>query len=271
MLQVSFKYNLVPKFQSCEDIRNELKSIKGLCAKHELLCRSFASWRSSIEQNDSQLDILNRTAASLRNRHKMLAEALALRPKEPALLIRLQREISAVESQVNIFIRELTDISDDRSKVDLKHALEFIHLRSNLQRSMTNIELAHIDIDVMQRSHHKLWKKFLVSDEEEQEETVNYMTTTTMAQCPAGQVNTQQTCVGGACAAGQTCNTATNACCAPGSRCARRTLARRQMAQQRRQAMIARRQAMLSKQTEPATDAPGRRRFGRGRFGRRFG
>lgn len=34
-----------------------------------------------------------------------------------------------------------------------------------MQRSMTNIELAHIDIDFLQNNHRKLWKKFLKSNE----------------------------------------------------------------------------------------------------------
>ncbi|KAI1701864.1 hypothetical protein Ddc_17372 [Ditylenchus destructor] len=164
MLQVSYKYNLVPKYQSCEDIRNELNGIKHLCVKHEHLCRSFAKWKSYIEQNDCQLEILNKTAASLRSRHKMLRDALAMRPKDPSILTRLERDICAVEAQVNVFIRELTEINDDRTKLDMKHAMEFIHLRTSMQRSMTNIELAHMDVDKLQNKHRRLWRQFLHSN-----------------------------------------------------------------------------------------------------------
>ncbi|KAI1699492.1 hypothetical protein DdX_17286 [Ditylenchus destructor] len=67
-------------YQSCEDIRNELNGIKHLCVKHEHLCRSFARWKSYIEQNDCQLEILNKTAASLRSQAITRPKILSARP-----------------------------------------------------------------------------------------------------------------------------------------------------------------------------------------------
>jgi hypothetical protein len=97
----------------------------------------------------------------------MLSKALSLKPTDSSHLHQLKREICAMESQVDIFIKELVDISKDRSNLNTNHAIEFIRLRASLQRSMTNLELAHTDIELMQRSHHKLWKRFLLPPEEE--------------------------------------------------------------------------------------------------------
>jgi chromosome segregation ATPase len=140
-----------------ESLKDELHLIKSLCAKHEMLCCAFAKWKSDIEQNDAQLEILNETALALRNRHKVLTDMLTNKSGNPDLLNQLQREISAVETQVDIWIRELADINDDRMRLDI----EFIKLRTQLLSSMTNIEIAQLDLDSMERRHKDMWKNFL--------------------------------------------------------------------------------------------------------------
>uniref|UniRef100_A0A915ECP2 Uncharacterized protein n=1 Tax=Ditylenchus dipsaci TaxID=166011 RepID=A0A915ECP2_9BILA len=57
--------------------------------------------------------------------------------------------------------------------------------------------------------------------------------------CTAG-VSTGQLCVNGTCAAGQVCQTSNNACCTPASRCARTSLAQRQLARRAMQRLRAR-------------------------------
>uniref|UniRef100_A0AC35TIG5 Uncharacterized protein n=1 Tax=Rhabditophanes sp. KR3021 TaxID=114890 RepID=A0AC35TIG5_9BILA len=151
------KLSSKPKPKSCTDIQDELATIKQLCAKHEVLCLSFNRWKAHVEQNDAQLEILNDTATSLRFRHKMLADMLAVKPNESEVLEKLQKEIRAVESQVDIWIRELSEINEVRTHLDM----EFIKLRSKLQRSMTNIEIAHLDFDKIEKHHRDIWKKFL--------------------------------------------------------------------------------------------------------------
>uniref|UniRef100_A0AC34GS07 Uncharacterized protein n=1 Tax=Panagrolaimus sp. ES5 TaxID=591445 RepID=A0AC34GS07_9BILA len=147
-----------PTILTSENLKDELHLIKSLCAKHEMLCCAFAKWKSDIEQNDAQLEILNETAVALRNRHKVLTDMLTNKPGNPPdLLNQLQREISAVETQVDIWIRELADINDDRMRLDI----EFIKLRTQLLSSMTNIEIAQLDLDSMERRHKDMWKNFL--------------------------------------------------------------------------------------------------------------
>ncbi|CAD5214996.1 unnamed protein product [Bursaphelenchus okinawaensis] len=143
--------------QSCDDMRNELNAIKKLCAKHERLYRKFSSWKNSIAKNDCQLEILNDTAAVLRARQEILAETLALRRGNPELLQQLQKDIQAVENQVDIWMRDLAEISSDRTNLDI----ELIQLRCKLQRSMTNIELAHIDFEMIEEQHRDIWRRFL--------------------------------------------------------------------------------------------------------------
>lgn len=149
--------NLKQKPKSCTDIQDELKTIKQLCAKHEKLCLCFSRWKTNVEQNDAQLQILNETATSLRYRHKMLTEMISLKPTEPEVLEKLQKEIKAVEDQVDIWIRELSEINEVRTHLDI----EFIQLKAKLQRSMTNIEIAHLDFDTIEENHRLIWKKFL--------------------------------------------------------------------------------------------------------------
>ncbi|KAE9550694.1 hypothetical protein FO519_006095 [Halicephalobus sp. NKZ332] len=142
-----------------DDIQEELKLIKSLCAKHELLCSAFSKWKSDVEQNDAQLEILNETSIALKDRHKVLTDMLSRSSAvtSPDLLQQLQREISAVETQVDIWIKELAEINGDRTRLDI----EFIKLRSQLKYSKTNIGIAQLDLETMERRHREMWKKFL--------------------------------------------------------------------------------------------------------------
>ncbi|KAK0417430.1 hypothetical protein QR680_013004 [Steinernema hermaphroditum] len=150
-----------PKPDPTADVREELNAIKKLCAKHELLCCAFAKWRDDIDQNEAQLEILNSSASSLRQRHRALSERLADKPADPALLLSIQKEIRSIERQVDTWIREIAAISDARTKLDI----EFVQLRGKLQRSVTNIEIANIDFEKLERNHRDKWKSFLSSAE----------------------------------------------------------------------------------------------------------
>ncbi|TKR78289.1 hypothetical protein L596_019119 [Steinernema carpocapsae] len=150
-----------PKPEPSADVRQELNEIKKLCAKHELLCRAFSKWRDDIDQNEAQLEILNSSASSLRQRHRALSERLAGKPADPEHLVSLQKEIRSIERQVDAWIREIAAINDARKKLDI----EFIQLRSKLQRSATNIEIANIDFEKLEHQHRDKWKSFLASTE----------------------------------------------------------------------------------------------------------
>uniref|UniRef100_A0A915AMZ9 Tektin n=1 Tax=Parascaris univalens TaxID=6257 RepID=A0A915AMZ9_PARUN len=139
------------------DIRKELNSIKKICANHETLCRSFTKWKADIDENNAQLEILSETMESLRNRHRKIRDRLSRKPVDANTVAELQKEIEHVESQVDIWMKELAEINEARTNLDV----EFIRLRSKLQRSMTNIEVANIDFDRIERLHHDTWKNFL--------------------------------------------------------------------------------------------------------------
>ena len=79
-----------------------------------------------------QLDILNQTADILKSRRDLLIKRLSTDRSEfcaqknkakrrfsdnPTLLLKLQRELRAVERQVDSWIRELVEISSDRTKL----------------------------------------------------------------------------------------------------------------------------------------------------------
>ncbi|VDM43217.1 unnamed protein product [Toxocara canis] len=139
------------------DLRNELNCIKKICANHEALCRSFAKWKADIDENDAQLEILSETMESLRNRHRKISDQLARKPVDARTVAELQKEIQHVESQVDIWMKELAEINEARTNLDI----EFIRLRSKLQRSVTNIEVANIDFDRLERLHSDMWENFL--------------------------------------------------------------------------------------------------------------
>uniref|UniRef100_A0A914D907 Uncharacterized protein n=1 Tax=Acrobeloides nanus TaxID=290746 RepID=A0A914D907_9BILA len=147
--------------KSCEDLRVELDTIKSLCAKHESLCTNFEKWKSKLEQNDAQFEILNETARALRSRNKMLKDLLSKRP-DPESVQRLQREINAIQIQVDIWIREISEIRENREQLDV----EFAKLRSQLQRSMTNLQIAHLDIEAIERHHQERWRNFLYKSQQ---------------------------------------------------------------------------------------------------------
>lgn len=80
-----------------------------------------------------------------------------LRPGDDETLQKLQSEIQAVENQVDMWIRDLAEISHDRTRLDI----EWIQLRCKLQRSMTHIEMAHIDFELIEQQHRDIWRQFL--------------------------------------------------------------------------------------------------------------
>jgi hypothetical protein len=87
----------------------------------------------STFQNDAQFEILNETARALRSRNKMLKDLLSKRPGiienfflnfetflvDPESVQRLQREINAIQIQVDIWIREISEIRENREQLDV--------------------------------------------------------------------------------------------------------------------------------------------------------
>ncbi|KAL3082569.1 hypothetical protein niasHT_030583 [Heterodera trifolii] len=152
-----------------DDICNELNGVNKLKSRHELLCQTLASWKLGMEQNNSQLNILNETAQILNARHKSVVEMLASKSADPAMLTRLQREIHAMELQVDIWLREISDVSNEREKLQMQHAFEFSHQNQHLQRNAANFELAKMDADFLCRKHCKMWHEFLTNEQEQKE------------------------------------------------------------------------------------------------------
>ncbi|KAM3722607.1 Uncharacterized protein ACO02O_05922 [Dirofilaria immitis] len=139
------------------DIRNELNAMKIICAHHKALCQSFMQWKIAIEENDAQLKILNEAVMSLRERHKNIVAQMFKRPADAKTIIQLEDEIRKIESQVNMWIRELIEISKARTILEV----QFICLRSDIRLNMVNIEVANIDIDRIELNYHQMWNDLL--------------------------------------------------------------------------------------------------------------
>lgn len=163
----SFKCKFVS--MPVDDIYAELKGVTKLHAKHELICRTLATWHLNLAQNTTQLAILDETADILNNRHKLLTDTLALRPNDPAVLCHLQREIRAMEMQVDILIREIADISLCRKQIDLDNALNFLHQHICHQKELANVELATLDAHQLDGEHRIAWRTFLHMNQQQQQ------------------------------------------------------------------------------------------------------
>ncbi|KAL3125166.1 hypothetical protein niasHT_000519 [Heterodera trifolii] len=72
-----------------------------------------------------------------------------------------------MELQVDIWLREISDVSNEREKLQMEYAFEFSHQNQQLQRNVANVELAKMDADFLCRKHCKMWHEFL-ADEQEQ-------------------------------------------------------------------------------------------------------
>lgn len=98
--------------------------IKKLCDRHMLLYKSFYLWKNAVLKNECQLEILSETAQILKARRENLDRTLAIRKTSNKLddhgaLKRLDNEIRAVERQVDGWIMNLAEVSQDRTKLNV--------------------------------------------------------------------------------------------------------------------------------------------------------
>jgi len=156
---MSFNYPLVPKLIPYEDIIAEVTSFNKLFALYERMCTSVNEWKSDLEQNTSQLEILNETANVLRRRQTLIADLASLDQKNHQTLCYLHHELVLLRRQISIWVKELAAVDDDRRALRFKHVGKLDHLK----RSITNIELAHNDFDQLDNSHGRNWSSFLTS------------------------------------------------------------------------------------------------------------
>ncbi|VDK73187.1 unnamed protein product [Onchocerca ochengi] len=119
-------------------------------------------------QNDAQLKILNEEVMSLRERHQKITAQLSNEP-DAKTIIRLEDEIRKIGAQVNKWIRELTEISKARTKLEV----QFICLRSDIRLSTVNIEMANMDIDRIELNYRQLWNDFLYNNNSNNSEFVS--------------------------------------------------------------------------------------------------
>ncbi|KAI6176710.1 hypothetical protein M3Y97_00828400 [Aphelenchoides bicaudatus] len=158
----SQSFNDLNSTDDFNDLGKELTVIKKLCARHEILFKSFYLWKNRVLKNEYQLEVLSETAHILRARRENLARTLALRRASKCytdnqVLKRLDSEIRAVEKQVDEWMKDLAEVSSDRTKLNI----DLIQLRCKLRHSLTNINLAHIDFEVIEQQHRDVWRKFL--------------------------------------------------------------------------------------------------------------
>ncbi|OZC06587.1 hypothetical protein X798_06433 [Onchocerca flexuosa] len=151
------------------NIRNKLNAIKMICAHHKALCQSFMQWKVAIEENDAQLKILNEEVMSLRERHQKITAQLSKEPVDAETIIRLEDEVRKIGLQVNMWIRELTEISKARTKLEV----QFICLRSNIRLNTVNIEMANMDIDRIELNYRQIWNDFLYNNNSNNSECVS--------------------------------------------------------------------------------------------------
>jgi hypothetical protein len=105
-----------------------MMEIKKLCDRHELLYKSFYLWKNAVLKNECQLEILSETAQILKARRENLARTLAIRRAlnnridDQGVLKRLDNEIRAVERQVDGWILNLAEVSQDRTKLNVNRS-----------------------------------------------------------------------------------------------------------------------------------------------------
>uniref|UniRef100_A0A0R3S4D6 Uncharacterized protein n=1 Tax=Elaeophora elaphi TaxID=1147741 RepID=A0A0R3S4D6_9BILA len=128
-----------------------------ICAHHKALCQSFMQWKTDIDENDAQLRILREASESLRERHRNIAAQLSKGP-DAEKIKELENELRKVEAQVNMWLRELAEISKARTKLEI----QFVCLRSDIRLNTVNIEVANVNIDRIELNYSQMWKDFFV-------------------------------------------------------------------------------------------------------------
>ncbi|GMT18991.1 hypothetical protein PFISCL1PPCAC_10288 [Pristionchus fissidentatus] len=143
---------------------HKMDEIKKTCENHEDLCRQFAECSLQLRQNSAQLEILNETASFLKTRHASIRRQIAAQPSDQIELKRLEEELGKVNNQVQLWMRELEEVNDCRTELEIT----FVRLRAALQKSVTSVQLASIDLDLLQNRHADRWKKFLADVQAEE-------------------------------------------------------------------------------------------------------
>uniref|UniRef100_A0A1I7XTA7 RBD domain-containing protein n=1 Tax=Heterorhabditis bacteriophora TaxID=37862 RepID=A0A1I7XTA7_HETBA len=150
---------MMPMYRTVKshDGRVELDEIKATCAQHENLCRQFAECSMELQQNDAQLEILGETATFLKNRHQQIRRNISEKPQSENELEALEAEIARVDRQVCVWMKELEEVNDNRVEIEIR----FIKLGAALKKSVTCVQLASIDFELIQMKHDEQWRRFL--------------------------------------------------------------------------------------------------------------
>ncbi|CAI4221239.1 unnamed protein product [Auanema sp. JU1783] len=135
----------------------ELEEIKATCKKHETLCRQFAECSRELSQNDAQLEILGETATFLRHQHAQIRKIIDEKSHSSDELALLEEEILSVDRQVCVWMKELQEINENRLQIEIR----FLQLRNELKKSVTCVQLASIDFELIQMRHNERWSRFL--------------------------------------------------------------------------------------------------------------
>ncbi|XGW15673.1 hypothetical protein V3C99_001260 [Haemonchus contortus] len=139
------------------DGHEELDEIKATCERHADLCRQYAKCSLDLQMNDAQLEILSETAETLRQRHAQIRRTIDEKPHSPKELEALEAEVASVIRQVAVWTMELEEVNASRLEIEIR----FLQLGSELKKSVTCVQLASIDFELIQMRHNERWRRFL--------------------------------------------------------------------------------------------------------------
>lgn len=148
----------------------ELDEIKETCKKHEDLCRQFTECCRELQQNDAQLEILGETATYLRKKHEQIRRTMRERTMGEKELQLLEEEIGLIDKQVCIWMKELEEINENRLQIEVDYGrmapltediqIRFLQLGNELKKSVTCVQLASIDFELIQMRHKERWQRY---------------------------------------------------------------------------------------------------------------
>ncbi|PAV75977.1 hypothetical protein WR25_01587 [Diploscapter pachys] len=166
----------------------ELDEMKATCVKHKELCRQFAECSREMRQNEGQLEILAETGNQLKDRHAAIKGAIAGRGHSQAAMAKLEEEVDKVDREVTIWMKELEEVNAQRIELEIR----CIRLGAELKKSITSVQLASIDFDLIHKKHEKYWQRFLAEQPssvfDEEKDSDNGSKTALSSTCPTPKV-----------------------------------------------------------------------------------
>ncbi|RCN51457.1 hypothetical protein ANCCAN_02408 [Ancylostoma caninum] len=82
---------------------------------------------------------------------------LSIHSDSPKELEALEAEVASVIRQVAVWTMELEEVNANRLQIEIR----FLQLGSELKKSVTCVQLASIDFELIQLRHNERWRRFL--------------------------------------------------------------------------------------------------------------